>query len=241
MSHIDRKKEIAIGALPPKDTEAYKKITNYLEKSETPDLAEFKKKNWEKVTSSLNAQYSSSCGLLTEKNLRHFLLEFNNRVWKNGLWSMPTMFNVMESFFNYKKPEVYFELIEEENYYVSLLNFLDFVTSDRFIMDKDILEENIAENIIYNFEVNKHSENLTFKNSNDHIFIIKGISIIRRENEITLSIIAGKRKTDEDSLDFGDYKELENSNPNKEKIVQQIKEDLNAKDLEFEYLDVELV
>ncbi|WP_345987733.1 GIY-YIG nuclease family protein [Chryseobacterium sp. Chry.R1] len=237
MTHIDRKKEIAIGILPKKGTENYNTVIKYLEKKSTPQHTEFAKKNWEKVNLSLQAQYSSSCNLTTEKNLRHFLLEFNSRAWQTGLWSMPTMFNIMESFFNYKKPEIYFELIEEENYYVTLFDFLEFVTSDKFVLDGINLENTISENIIYNFEFNKDFEKITFKNSNDQIFIIKGVSMIRRESEITLSLITGKRKTETDFIDKNIYKDFRPANPEKVKIVEKIKNDLKNNDLEFEYLD----
>lgn len=239
MTHIDRKKEISIGILPPKGSKEHEEVIRYLEKNKNPRLEEFRKKSWEKVNSSLNAQLASTCNLITEKSLRHFLIEFNTRAWEHGLWSMPTMFNIMESFFNYKKPEIYFELIEEENYYISLLDFLDFVTSDKFKLDRSLLESSITENIIYNFEVNKDFKNLTFKNSNGIIFIVRGISIIRRENEITVSIIAGKKKTETDIINKDIYKEFVPHNPNKDKIVERIKEDLQKDELQFEFLDEE--
>ena len=31
---------------------------------------------------------------------------------------MSLMFNILEAFFSYRKPEIYFELIEEENYLI---------------------------------------------------------------------------------------------------------------------------
>ena len=237
MNHIDRKKDIAIGAIPPKGTEAHKKTIEFLKKNQSGQASEFAKKNWERANLSLEAQYYSSSQLISEKNLRHFLLEFNNRAWESGLWSMPTMFNVMESFFKYKKPEVYFELIEEENYYVSLQDFLDFVTSDDFITSSTTLIENITEEIIYNFDIKDNTENFTFKNSNDEIFVIRAVSLIRRDNEVTLSIVTGKKKTEKDVLDSLEYKNIQPANPDKEKIVEKIKSHLKNNDLEFEYLD----
>lgn len=237
MNHIDRKKAIAFGAIPPEGTEQHKVTMAFLEKNDSARISEFAKKNWEKANLSLQAQYYSACDLISEKNLRHFLLEFNTRAWESGLWSMPTLFNVMESFFRYRKPEVYFELIEEENYYLSLSDFLEFVTSDEFTPDSTILIENITKDIVYNFDINNESENITFKNSNDKTFIIKGVSIVRRENEVTLSIIAGKKKTSDDILRADIYKDLTPANPNKEKIVEKIKSDLKNNDLEFEYVD----
>lgn len=239
MTHLERKREIAIGAIPKKGTQEYKKITEFLEKNESPESKEFGKKNWERANSSLEAQYHSHSNLVTEKNLRHFLLEFNNRAWDSGLWSMPTMFNVMESFFNYRKPEVYFELLEEENYYANLVDFLDFVTSDQFSIDRKVLDKNISENIVYNFEFTKDFDKISFKNSNGYLFLVRGLSLIRRGNEVTLSIVTGKKKNEDDILEKDIYKTLKSPSPDKDKIVQKVKEDLENKGLKYEYLDNE--
>lgn len=237
MSHIDRKREIAIGAIPKRGTQEYKKVTEFLEKYESPQSKEWGRKNWERANSSLEAQYYSHCNLITEKNLRHFLLEFNTRAWESGLWSMPIMFNVMESFFSYRKPEVYFELLEEENYYASLMDFLDFVTSDQFTIDRTILVNDISENIVYNFEFNKDFDKISFKNSNGHFFLVRGLSLIRRGNEVTLSIVAGKKKTEDDILKQDMYKNLKSPSRDKDKIVQKVKKDLENQGLKYEYLD----
>src|SRR5690606_22595286 len=124
---------------------------------------QFQKKSWEKVTKSLEAQYLSNCDFITEKSLRHFLSEFNNRAWQYGLRSMPTMFNIMEAFFNYRKPEIYFELIEEENYLISFFDFIDYITSKEFEDSKALIDENITPDIIYNFNVGKDLEEITFR------------------------------------------------------------------------------
>lgn len=145
----------------------------------------------------------------------------------------------MESFFNYKKPEVYFELNEEENYYVSMYDFLEYVTSDAFTSEQGLLNENISENIIYNFEINQDKISPTFKNSNEIIYIIKGVSIIRREEELTLSIVAGKKRTENDIIDKEDYKLDKSPYPHKLDIYQSAKSSLEENDLEFEYLDLE--
>lgn len=49
MNHIDRKKEIAKGALPPKGTEQYYKVINFLNERETPEDIAFKKKIGKKL------------------------------------------------------------------------------------------------------------------------------------------------------------------------------------------------
>ena len=192
-SNIDRRKEIFKGVLPPKGSKAYRDVVGFLNENETPETKQFSKKSWEKVTKSLEAQLLSNCDLITEHSLRNYLREFNNRAWNYGLRSMPTMFNIMEAFFNYRKPEIYFELIEEENYLISFFDFVDFITSNEFKESKEIIEENLVSDIIYNFNVGKDISEITFKSDAGDEFIVAGVSIIRRGEEVTLLMTTGKK------------------------------------------------
>lgn len=237
-SNINRRQEIFRDVLPPVGTKAYLDAIEKLKKREqdNPGIKEFSKKSWEKVTKSLEAQYLSNCDFLTENSLRHFLAEFNNRAWKYGLRSMPVMFNIMEAFFNYRKPEIYFELIEEENYLISFFDFIDHITSREFDDNKNLIDENITSDIIYNFNVGKDLEEIKFKNDAYEEFIVAGVSIIRRENEITVLMVTGKKKTENLSIDKDSFK-FDTQNPNKSEIIDEIKETLKTEEIEYEYLD----
>lgn len=237
-SNINRRQEIFRDVLPPVGTKTYLDAIEKLKKREldNPEIKEFSKKSWEKVTKSLEAQYLSNCDFLTENSLRHFLTEFNNRAWKYGLRSMPVMFNIMEAFFNYRKPEIYFELIEEENYLISFFDFIDYITSKEFDDNKNLIDENITSDIIYNFNVGKDLEEIKFKNDADEEFIVAGVSIIRRENEITVLMVTGKKKTENLSIDEDSFK-FDTQNLNKSEIIDEIKETLKTEEIEYEYLD----
>lgn len=237
-SNINRRKEIFEGVLPPDGTTEYFKTIEHLKKTFVNDKKhkEFHKKCWEKATKSLEAQYLSNCDFITEMSLRHFLKEFNVRAWQHGLRSMPVMFNVIEAFFNYRKPEIYFELIEEENYLISFFDFIDYITSQDFEDNKKLIDENVTPDIIYNFNVGKDLEEIKFKNQDDEEFIIAGISIIRRENEITVLMITGKKKTDHIPPDKNAFN-FNTEISNKTKLLEEFKETLKTTDIEFEYLD----
>lgn len=239
-SNINRRQDIFDGVLPPSGSKAYSEKIEKLGKRFGNDkkYQEFLKKCWEKATKSLEAQYLSNCDLITENSLRYYLTEFNNRAWKYGLRSMPVMFNIMEAFFNYRKPEIYFELIEEENYLISFFDFIDYITSKEFEDNKTLIDENITSDIIYNFNVGKDLEEIKFKNDEDEEFIIAGISIIRRENEITVLMITGKKKTAEISIDKSSLK-FDTQNSNKTELIDKIKETLKINEIEYEYLDTD--
>lgn len=239
-SNINRRQKIFRDVLPPVGTKAYFEAIEKLKKreQENPGIKEFSKKSWEKVTKSLEAQFLSNCDFITETSLRHYLTEFNNRAWKYGLRSMPVMFNIMEAFFNYRKPEIYFELIEEENYLISFFDFIDFITSKEFEDNKTLIEENITSDIIYNFNIGKDLEEIKFKNDEDEEFIIAGVSIVRRENEITVLMITGKKQTENISINKDSFS-FDTQNPNKAEIIDEIKETLKTQEIEYEYLDVD--
>lgn len=239
-SNIDRRKEIFKGVLPPHGSEEYDAVVKVLKQNEhkDPSVKEFTKKNWEKVTKSIEAQYLSNCGLITEKTLRHFLSEFNNRAWKYGLRSMPVMFNIMEAFFNYRKPEIYFELLEEENYLISFFDFIDFITSKDFLEKKILIEENIISDLIYNFNVGQDLNEIKFKSDNGNEFIIAGLSIIRRGSEITVLATTGKKKEHDISIDKESFR-LSTDNPDKSRLVEEIKKDIEKNEFEYEYIDEE--
>ncbi len=67
-------------------------------------------------------------------------------------------------------------------------------------------------------------------------FIVAGVSIIRRENEVTLLMTTGRKKTKNLSLDKNSIK-LSNDNPNKSELIKEIQETLEKEDFEYEYLD----
>jgi len=237
-SNIDRRKNIFDGVLPPNGSKEYYEMIEKLQKRFGNDKRhqEFQKKSWEKVTKSLEAQYLSTCDFITENSLRNYLTEFNNRAWKYGLRSMPVMFNIMEAFFNYRKPEIYFELIEEENYFISFFDFIDYITSKEFEDNKSLIDDSITSDIIYNFNVGKDLEEIKFKNDEGEEFIIAGVSIIRRENEITVLMITGKKKTDDYSIDKNSLK-FDTQNPNKTELIDEVIESFKTQEIEYEYLD----
>ena len=239
-SNINRRQEIFKDVLPLVGSKAYFDAIEKLKKREqdNPGIKELSKKSWEKVIKSLEAQLLSNCDFKTENSLRHYLTEYNIRAWKYGLRSMPIMFNIMEAFFNYRKPEIYFELIEEENYLISFFDFIDHITSNEFEDNKTLIDDSMTSDIIYNFNVGKDLEEIKFKNDEGEEFIIAGVSIIRRENEITVLMITGKKKTDEISIDKSSLK-FDTQNPNKTELIDEIKETLKTNEIEYEYLDTD--
>ena len=234
-ANIKRLKNIFEGVIPDIGSKAYENMKAFFEKrGNTPEEKKFIKDCFQKSVRSLEMQSLSHSNFITETTLRHFLNEFNSRAWEHGLRSMPLSFNIMESFFTYRKPCVYFELLEEENYLISLFDFLDFRTSKDFINDKQLIIENISPDIIYNFNVGKDLKEICFNTTDDYKFIISGVSMIRRENEVTVLLITGSNEIETKgkvSLD------VEYSNPNKVELLKDFNQRVDGKEQNPIFID----
>jgi hypothetical protein len=234
-SNLDRRKEIFNGVLPSKGTEAYEKLKAYHKnRVQTPEEKKFFKDCFTKARNSLEAQHTSHSNFITEITLRHFLMEYNTRAWEHGLRSMPLLFNIMEAFFIYRKPHIYFELLEEENYLISFFDFLDFVTSQDFSNDESLIQENLVEDIIYNFNVGADLKEITFKTEDSVEYIITGVSLIRRKNEVTVLLITGSNE--KKTISAKDIK-LETQNPDKKDLLNQFNSETEELNNEPLYID----
>lgn len=196
MKSSDRRRiDRSLGALPPKGTKEYNEIAKFYENNSLVDKATLNK-YYNKVLNSLEAQIESNCGSLTELNLRWFQNEFTSRAINHGLHSMPLAFNLMEAFFEFRKPEIYYELLEEENYELSFFEFLEFVLEKNLDFTKESFENMYPNNLILNFNINEYQEDIYFSSSLNEKYKILGASTVRRDSEITLTLILGKILTD---------------------------------------------
>jgi len=234
-SNIKRRNEIFKDVIPSKGDVNYDYFKSLHEsRAQSPAEKKFFKDCYKKAVNSLEAQHLSHSGFITETTLRHFLMEYNTRAWEHGLRSMPLLFNILESFFIYRKPHIYFELIEEENYLISFFDFLDSITSKHFINDKSLILDNLVPDIIYNFNVGVDLKEISFRTDNNAEFIISGISIIRRENEVTVLLITGcnEFKTVKNS-----EIKLETTNPDKKDLLKKYKKDIKGKEQKPLFID----
>jgi len=231
----NRKKEIFKDVIPAFGSKEYNDLmSSYNRKPRTKEEKKFIKNSRELVVNSLEAQFASNCNFITELTLRHFLHEFNYRAWEHGLRSMPIMFNIMESYFIYRKPHIYFELIEEENYILSLFDFLEFITSNQFKEDIFLINNHFEEDLIYNINIGSDLQNITFRTTDNIDFIITGLSIIRRKEEVTVLLITGsKNKKTVEKID----PEFETHNPNKVELLETFVKKVKDKNQEQIYID----
>ncbi|GAB5419144.1 MAG: hypothetical protein Crog4KO_06520 [Crocinitomicaceae bacterium] len=217
--HIKRKMNIGKALIPEEGTEAHNNLKQRHEKAmaTNPEFKKAFKERFRKASNTLHVQGLNGIGLNMDEEIRNFLLEFNSRAWEHGLRKMPSMFNIMEAFFNYDHDLGYFELIEDEDYLISFFDFMDFYTSPKCPTDQKLIVDSIEKDLIYNFNVGADIEEITFKSEEGEEFVVGGASMIRRENEITILLLAGEL-ADTESITKG-LKPLPKSTiPGKEKL-----------------------
>lgn len=192
--HIKRRIENSIGILPEEGTKTFEKLKLQYEIDlvRNPNLKKELKGKFSKAFNTYEVQNANGIGLYVDNELRHFLNEFNHRSWTYGHRKMPIMFNIMEAFFNLDKNINSWKLLDEEDYLISFFDFIDFYTSNDFQYDINFLIENFEEDLIYNYNVGADLKQITFKTQDGNEFVIAGISLVRRGNEITFMFVTGE-------------------------------------------------
>jgi len=148
--HLSRIREVFRGVIPDENTDSYKRLKELHDArwASDPQFKKDLKDRFESAHRSLVAQSLSHSGLLSSTTIRHFLNEFNTRTWEYGLRTLPMMFNILESFFTYHKSNIYFELLEEEDYIFSFFDFLNFITSSNFKPKKTLITDFLQDNLV---------------------------------------------------------------------------------------------
>lgn len=199
--NIDRQKHFGTFRSPTPDEDGYQAVMDFHKKqleSNPKKQKEFKEK-YEKASSIVYTQSRSGIGFIQDKELRFFHSEFNSRVWKYGFGSMPSSFNVLEGFFRWTPDLFYFELFEEEEHIFSLFDFFDFVTSKNCSVSLDYFIENVEDELIYSYNILNDVKDMTFSTSDSKVYVIGGVSFVKRGNEVFMLLVAGE---------LGDTKEL---------------------------------
>lgn len=161
-------------------------------KVSNPSLWKKLKKQFDTGRQIVHIQLNNGLDRTNENTLRYYLVEFASRFLQFGPKSFPTSFNALEPFFIFNHHNSIIQLhSEEESYGVALVDFLDFVTSKDFELDKIDFYDNIPENVIYHFSFTTGFDEINFSN-NGKTFVIGELSLIRQGNEVSILMQAGE-------------------------------------------------
>ncbi len=131
-------------------------------------------------------------GLRMASMLRHFFLEYVNRITQTGPHSLPSSFNVVEAFLFFNEDFMLFDLRQEREHLLRLHDYFDWYTAEQAIPDDPkILVDIMQEGVTYSFDVAGDTGEYAISTEGSRL-AIGGVSMVRHENELTTMLLAAE-------------------------------------------------
>lgn len=209
--HIERMTEIGKYVPPREGTLLRKYLDELFASSPIKETLKKKvKKAFKMAHAIVGAQLENGAGFQMDKVLREFLLEYNGRNIQHGLLSLPSSFNIIESFVEYNPECSMFRLYDEKDYLFSFQEFLEYATSPEVIEDIGEILGKMDEGIIYSYNGIADPGSITFTMCDKAEFGIGGVSLIRHGSEVNILLLSGEkadlatesRKLREEKVDY---------------------------------------
>lgn len=153
----------------------------------------------EKAMATIRAQMRSGAGYEADIVLRHFLGEYNNRWMAEGTKSFPSSFEVGEAFFTRRAEFAGLVLLQERDYLISFVDFLDFATAadaPATAVEKAYALENA---VIYNVTSLDKPDALLLETDTASSFGFVSASMVRRGEELSMLLVLGEQCPPEDA------------------------------------------
>lgn len=202
-SHKGRMADIGKIALPDPDSPGYERHINNLKNwsaSHTTTNKEISKRYSTAKTIAL-ATVNNGAGYVSDQVLRHFYFEYVDRAFNVGLRTLPASFNVMEAFFDYEASLNVFRILSEKDYLVSVEDFFDFVTGKDGPKEDISAAYNLPEKVIHNYTAFDDPQSCMFTIGDGKEFGISSVSMVRRGDELSIMLVAGKSYYEDEKLE----------------------------------------
>ncbi len=159
----------------------------------------------------VEAQMSNGAGLAIDVLLRDFLLEYCDRNFKFGLHSLPSSFNILEAFYEYRPDLSVFVLRPEKDHILSFAHFLDYATSIDAANNLLKALQCMEEGVIYSYNASNNPDEITFSLQGGQEYGIGTAALVRHGNEVSILLVTGEKiQTNEMTLRLlAESKELE--------------------------------
>ncbi len=155
----------------------------------------------------MKTRMMSGAGLQMSNLLRQYFQEYNARFSEGGAEWLPSSFNVLEAFFPFSRKLLIFDLVEEEDYILSLIDYMDWYTRGGLPEEFRLVADSLREGVAHSYNIIGDAGNFIIE-GNESDFLISGLSLVRRGPEIVALMLAGQRGRDsgsEESFDPVDF------------------------------------
>ena len=145
--------------------------------------------------------------------LRHYFLEYLNRLTTYGPHSLPTSFNMVEAFLSFNDEFKVFDIRQEREHLLRLHDYFDWYTVEHKIPDDPkILVDIMEEGLIYSFDLAGDTGEFTISTEGSNL-AIAGVSLIRHENELSVILLAGENPPNPPDSEIPAKRELKSDYP----------------------------
>ena len=125
------------------------------------------------------------------ETLRHFLREYHRRLLRVGPHSLPTSFNVVESFLSFSERFWAFDLREEREHLLRLYEYINWYTAGSFPDRPEVLIAIIPEGVVHAYNMVGPIDDFAIETRASRIRIL-GIALVRHSHELSAMIVAGE-------------------------------------------------
>lgn len=189
----DRMRVFSAGFPPPPSHPDHKLAIAALSRRAEMDLSfRFKmSKLRELLPSFALTRMKGGSGFPVAETLRHFFLEYFDRLRKLGPYSFPTSFNVVESFLSFSDRFLAFDLREEKEHLLRLHEYIDWYTAGSFPDKPLILTDILPEGVVYAYNMVSPLEDFAIETVDSKLRIL-GTAMVRHGSELSAMIVAGE-------------------------------------------------
>ncbi len=138
--------------------------------------------------------------------LREYVRDYDKRMIEHGPHSLPSSFNVVESFLRYSHDYLVFDLREEKEHLLHLHDYLDWYTSGTIPDKPGLLTEVMQEGVIYSYNMANPTGDFRITIVDSEL-VISGVALVRHMAELSMAVLCGERPprpSDEDAKRFHD-------------------------------------
>lgn len=219
-TYEDRMKTFDDVALPDPNTAVGREAREFFKQkvAANPKLRKQVKQAMKKAEAIYHAVMRSGAGFVADRTLREFYHEFVTRNWAYGLRSMPSSFNVLEAFISYRADRNMFQLLPEKDHLFDFEDFLDFVTGPDAPKDDVTAAYNLPNKTIHHYSCLGDARKFILAAQDGCEFGFGSVSMIRRDDEAMLMLVAGERVLDMDALNASLQEDLEEAKLQSSKI-----------------------
>jgi hypothetical protein len=193
-SFRDRMRDFGARLPPPPSHPEHKLVMAALERRAEMDL-EFRLKMGERrkqIPLFVMTRTAGGSGFTIAQTLRkEFFFEYFDRLMRFGPFSLPTSFNVVESFLSFSERFLVFDIREEREHLLRLNEYIDWYTGGNFPDKPEILNDILPEGMVYAYNMVSPLEDFAIETVDSNLRIA-GVAMVRHGPELSAMMVAGE-------------------------------------------------